>query len=712
MPRPSRVPVKRSEKKPAHDRGENDEDPAHEMMEKTVKSTKKVLASALFTVVFYVLFIASMTLHHVTDETYNVRKTFTAIRDLQQTSEIDGKVVVSQGWNQITSLSSMTLWLRDSFVPVLWNEGRLGRGLVLDANRVIGGIFLQQEQLEQRSCKSEKKRPKLFAIYNSTCYKEETLSIAALTRVGPSAQTYKGKHVYWLDISQNLTLVQAHLDKIISAGWASIATKKVAAQSVLFNAQLEVFVLFEATFEVSRPGSLIAQSELWTLPEFVYEDGAASWTMWTDLSFCFCLSCITFLEILHFVDYYRAGSLRAYIFSLYRLASVFVIIGGVSFMSVFYWVSNEIEDLTNRVGRLVEAPGTMEDYMPGEAWSEAWISRHEGLNELFNEMARLSQALRWTQLAALWYSLAMILRLCEGFELSPNLGSVIRTIRVCIIQLLYFIVVFMVVFFNFALSAHFLFGHILAEWSTKFVAMSSAFRAIMGDLDFMAMYDIAPVSTLTWFILFVICIVFVLVNQFIVIIMDAYQEVQSQNDMALEAVSKSSEHMNEGKLEKIARLVADRQDGSEQENKDNESRHKHERGDFFGLPQELDVSQHAVHPQLPHTPEESQSTQIPVNLQSKEGAEDEQTSTHLDSLSSTPDDSSKERSLQTNFEHDPKHSADRDALGTSLQSQHARRQQLPLQAHIVSYKSHRELPTVQARVASRPLEIIVKAKPL
>lgn len=708
--------------------------------EKLVKSTKKVLASAFCTVVFYFLFIFSLTLHHVTDETYKVRSSFDTIRELQITRESDNEIVISKGWHEITSLAEMSLWLRDSFVPTLWKDSQSGRGLVLDANRVIGGVFLQQEKLEERTCRSEKKRPKLYAMYNSSCYEDQTLSVTALAHVGPSAQTWNNRHVYWLDITQNLSLAQDHIDRMISAGWTSIATKKVSVQSVFYNAQLEVFVFFEATFQVNRPGSLVSGSQIWTMPEFVYEGGVSSLTMWVDLSFCICLGIIAVLEVLHFIDYCREGKCCVYILSLYRLASIGLILGGIGFMSVFYWISYEIEDLARRVGGLVEAPGRMEDYLPGQTWSQAWISRHQGLNELFSEMARVSQLLRWTQLMALWYGLAIMLRLCEGFELSPHMGSVIRTLKVCLWQLFYFIIVFLVCFLNFAISAHFLFGHMLEEWSTIFFSVSSAFRAIMGDMDFMSMYDIAPVSALSWFILFVLCIVFILVNQFIVIIMDAYQEIQGQNRKAQKVVSAFQENLNAVKMLRAKKnheekneivqgklFLAGPESSEKEKDEDDEVQHGKEQNDSFDMPQEKHVGLDFASPRkdelfesprLPHAPEaepneEKPSLPTPLDLYSTEA---DHASTHSGGVNSIPlsirtGERPKEDKRQQQLEHSPQHESDGDEPEMTPQSRNIKRE-VPLQGNIMSQKFPRGVPTVQARVLSRRPDIIAKATPL
>jgi len=109
---------------------------------------------------------------------------------------------------------------------------------------------------------------------------------------------------------------------------------------------------------------------------------------------------------------------------------------------------------------------------------------------------------------------------------------IVWTFQECWVNLVHFMFVFLVIFCTFALGAHWLFGHMLLEWSGAMYSISSSFRALMGDFDFMAMYRIAPISAMCWFLLFMSFIFMVLLNQFVAIIMDAWQAVQTRVEEA------------------------------------------------------------------------------------------------------------------------------------------------------------------------------------
>merc|ERR1719230_1253452 len=88
--------------------------------------------------------------------------------------------------------------------------------------------------------------------------------------------------------------------------------------------------------------------------------------------------------------------------------------------------------------------------------------------------------------------------------------------------------VFLLVFFNFVIGAHFLFGQSLKEWSSSILAICSGFRALMGDFDFNAMYVISPFNATCWFVIYMAFIFLVLLNMFVAIVMDAYATVKNE----------------------------------------------------------------------------------------------------------------------------------------------------------------------------------------
>jgi len=97
-------------------------------------------------------------------------------------------------------------------------------------------------------------------------------------------------------------------------------------------------------------------------------------------------------------------------------------------------------------------------------------------------------------------------------------------------DLMHFGIIFLVLFVNFALAGHVLFGHEVTEWSSPSKALQSAIAMAWGRVDFSPMYEIAPYSALIWLFGYVMAMVMLSMNMVLAIIADHYGGVFHANN--------------------------------------------------------------------------------------------------------------------------------------------------------------------------------------
>eukprot|EP00931_Biecheleriopsis_adriatica_P076378 TRINITY_DN5008_c0_g1_i1.p1 TRINITY_DN5008_c0_g1~~TRINITY_DN5008_c0_g1_i1.p1 ORF type:complete len:611 (+),score=85.19 TRINITY_DN5008_c0_g1_i1:106-1938(+) len=502
---------------------------------------RKLAANITFTALYFLFFILAQNYHHRSTDSFELRKSFGNMRDYVVTSEDEfGNVRTSKSFDTIRSINDIYVWLSSSFVPLLWTEGEYGRrGGVADSNRLLGGVRLIQTKLPTADCKSKSKRPELDSLYNLTCFEEDRLDVQQRTKVGPSVleATDDGSHLYWLDLAQNEIETNAHIVHMKNRSWLSVATKTAFVQGAFYNGQYDLFAFVEVKFERSRSGFMKRSFSTFTLPGSVYSRGVESVSLWLDAVALFFLVMILVVEIWQVIEAFVFGFATKHVCSIYRLATIWTVMFGGGFCATWFYVSTELDTLSANFASKILPAGVPGNYEPGEIWGYEWEARHASLNYLFSEIARVSALMRNMQLAGYWYSIVLLIKFFEGFELRPRMAMITWTFQESWNNLLHFMVVFLIIFCVFALGAHWLFGHILLEWSDPISAVASSFRALMGDFDFPAMYAIAPISTMCWFFLFMIFIYLVLLNQFIAILLDAYQVVSTRIEKA-DAASK------------------------------------------------------------------------------------------------------------------------------------------------------------------------------
>jgi hypothetical protein len=120
----------------------------------------------------------------------------------------------------------------------------------------------------------------------------------------------------------------------------------------------------------------------------------------------------------------------------------------------------------------------------------------------------------------------LTLQFFKIFRGQPKLAHLLRVLINASEDIIHFILVFLVIFLNFAFSGYMIYGLFLESWSTPPRSINSAFRALMGDTDLMEMYTYAPVSTVLWFSLFAFSLIFVMLNLLLAITFDHYEMVK------------------------------------------------------------------------------------------------------------------------------------------------------------------------------------------
>eukprot|EP01006_Ploeotia_vitrea_P027204 TRINITY_DN60062_c0_g1_i1.p1 TRINITY_DN60062_c0_g1~~TRINITY_DN60062_c0_g1_i1.p1 ORF type:complete len:817 (-),score=74.02 TRINITY_DN60062_c0_g1_i1:414-2864(-) len=109
-----------------------------------------------------------------------------------------------------------------------------------------------------------------------------------------------------------------------------------------------------------------------------------------------------------------------------------------------------------------------------------------------------------------------------------SLSTLVRTIAKARSDLVFFLIIFMVVFFGFALSYHLAFGLDLAGYRTWWQAVNTLFLALLGDFDFESMQNSNRVLAPVLFWAYQLMLYFVLANMFIAIISGAHEEAKEE----------------------------------------------------------------------------------------------------------------------------------------------------------------------------------------
>jgi len=498
---------------------------------------EKMNACLSFTAVacFYIVFVGAQFQHHRTDTAFELHQVFSSTMDGVQTATLDNVpagYVASPSTKALKSVSTwgdVLEWLELSFLPQIWQESAHGRGYLRSFNKVIGGIRIRQQNELSGDCPGFKNnREELVNLYNISCYSSQVDESEDVS-LGPVALKTDdaGFRNYWIDILQNYSETQKHISHLRNKAWLSDATRIAEIEGAFYNGQKGIFVVASVKFEMSSVGYLKYTQATRTLPELVYENGWATYSLWADVFVVGTLCILACIELLQLKFAWSEGRLNQHVRNPYKWLTVGIIGTGLAITLFFIVLAINVEDITTRVVDLMKQSAPTGPYSAGS--DHNWTKRHTTMDSLVSDLVYTAVVLRYSQLASFWYSLALMLKFFEGFEENRHLAPIIKTMKKSLPDVSHFLIVFGLFFFNFILGARLLFGHKLKEWGGTLQAVNAGFRALMGDFDQQAIYNIAPVVGTFWFWLYMILIYLILMNVFIAIILDAYASIQQES---------------------------------------------------------------------------------------------------------------------------------------------------------------------------------------
>jgi len=162
---------------------------------------------------------------------------------------------------------------------------------------------------------------------------------------------------------------------------------------------------------------------------------------------------------------------------------------------------------------------SVEEVAAERAHRATWSS----LSEKFSEMDTL---LTSHGLVAFWYLMIITARFFKGFQGQPRIALISETIRVGFSDVLHWLVIFSLLFLNFAVGGHLLFGVKMQQWSSLHLAVNSTLRALIGDFSYEELAEWSPALASVWFCLWIVSAYMLVLNLFLAIIVDTYGTVR------------------------------------------------------------------------------------------------------------------------------------------------------------------------------------------
>lgn len=465
-----------------------------------------------------------------------------------------GKPVKTRKLSEVNSIPDVWFWLQHGLIPELWHEEARSKpvnttllfgnkaqlaaakggleatekpGHFMRWNQVIGGVRLRQRRLHQAGCRAGAVADR----FDQKCHKKYD----SVMPFGPGTIAYadgfvpdekvRGAFDIYLDTERPVHIALETIQFMLEAHhWLDASTKTMQVQVPIINVEVTpaLYGLMEIRFDFTRSGDLIKKVDFWTASANPYSGNYGGLTyiadvVWVSLLFYLFVKKV-YQAVKYFVKVRSRHDVLCNFWYLFDWATIFC-----GFCMVASWIFIVLE--TSRLGDIVATLPKAPSFDASDVVIKAY---HTHMGEALDLIRWLTIQRERLRLAQFGYSMMLIFQFIKAFRGQPKLSQLTRTLINATEDLTHWFACFIVLFLTFAFSGHLVFGLRLEDWSTSTRCVNAAFRALRGDLDLGGMYEIAPITTMIWFWLFLVLMIFVMMNLLLATVYDHYQLVKGK----------------------------------------------------------------------------------------------------------------------------------------------------------------------------------------
>eukprot|EP00391_Amoebophrya_sp_Ameob2_P011076 CAMPEP_0178995020 /NCGR_PEP_ID=MMETSP0795-20121207/7610_1 /TAXON_ID=88552 /ORGANISM="Amoebophrya sp., Strain Ameob2" /LENGTH=1362 /DNA_ID=CAMNT_0020687311 /DNA_START=175 /DNA_END=4263 /DNA_ORIENTATION=- len=420
------------------------------------------------------------------------------------------ELVVADDDGNSTETITTTLGSNAGIVAPLSIAGRPGRLYV--TNQLIGGVRLRQKRMKMTSdCDVD---PGLQSFYNAECRTSDAETGNWRNVQHPCFRPNSdldGVFDCPFDVGRKLDSPNGPLEtieyRLIPFEWLDGATEEVELQAAFFNAEVRLYSYVRLTFTFESGGFMEKTHKVSAISANMYP---TFWYIVPDLIFLSMISQLLYQEGMEVINAKREGLLKFYLSDFWNLVDWFSILAG--FLISFLWFNIVLR--TESVGDLVAALGPTPETVD-EGYRKKWMTIIDDLESLGS-----SQDVQFMFLY--WYTLVLMLRFFKNFQGQPRLSQISSTLLKSIMDMGHFLIVFSVVFVNFAIGGNLMFGTSSEDWSTIMGAINTSMMALLGNLDMDQLMEVSPLTAYLWFWSFMVVNWYLLLNLLVAIVFDHY----------------------------------------------------------------------------------------------------------------------------------------------------------------------------------------------
>ena len=429
---------------------------------------------------------------------------------------IDGSNV-EENWEDVQSWDTFWDYLQSTLLNGI-HDNKIGEKeiYIYNENKLLSLPRLRQLRINNASCDI----PPVFSNVLFNCYSDyssseedtDTLDFVSYyadqsegskyyndrlkTRVysGQLARYSRGGYEQLLSTNKDISSFIVH--DLKHNGWIDRSTRVVFIDFTVYNANINMFCIVKLVAEFLPTGGIVTSHEILVQKLLRYVNSK------DNILFGFEIALIIFV-----IYYIVEEVIEICLFKMKYFTQYWSVLDNLIIIQIVAGAAISLYRSVTINGLVRQAETNTETFTSFET-----IGYYESI---YNDLAAICLFFSW-------------IKLFKYISFNKTMRHFSTTLSRCSRDILSFAVMFFIIFFAFAQLGLLLFGTILRDFATFHDSTYTLFRIILGDFDFLALEQASTLLGPIYFITYIFCVFFILLNMFLAIINDTYSEVKGE----------------------------------------------------------------------------------------------------------------------------------------------------------------------------------------
>ncbi|CAE8672715.1 unnamed protein product, partial [Polarella glacialis] len=336
-----------------------------------------------------------------------------------------------------------------------------------------------------------------------------------------------GEFEAWIDIGRPIDTVVHRVEYLIKNDWLELSTQGLLIEGIFANLEAHIYSYLKLHIKITRQGLVAPEIHVLPLRGSVFQH----WShVFINVIFAMVLMVQFGVMVQQINTENNRGLLKLHLRDVWTWLDIGLVLGGIILIVWFGVVYFEQESFKSNVVLLGDLPiydvltAREERFVQATLMNRAFQGQ---VTKLMDHLIFVIDRTVWLRSLTAWYVVMLTFRFFRGYAGQPRTAVLLQAMMYMAPLFLHYLVVWVVVFCNFALMGYILFGEQLYGWHTAALSITSLLKVLLGESEYKDLSSVSQISAFLWWWSFFIVMTLLLARVLTAAVLRRFLEVRA-----------------------------------------------------------------------------------------------------------------------------------------------------------------------------------------